>query len=925
MSKRGAGEAGLDGDHLTKRIRPSSTDHLSRLSDELVLRVLSYLPVSQLVLCQRLSHKYRVLAGDGHLWKQHYYDRFVRPRASRLPGLKDVEALQKSLHFASKASKWLDDEHLIKRGGRTNWKRQYKLRHNWTSGSCAVNEIQVAEQAPVPPVIVQMHDGVIYMADQSDGLRAWSAKSNGKMLAQRHFDAKDNSPPTSLAVDAKSLGNDLARVVVGFENGSFSIFALDHALGTFSHCYSHEPSTNGVLSSAAIAWPYVVTMTATQLLSLYKCESATSSSNGLSRPPQLLHSLKSHTVWPPLTTSLRIAAGAVVVSVAYAIPTYLSGWTVGVQEVKLSEAGNLLESRTSSAIDQHYRPLAFASHPTTPHLTPASGGLATSTTLELRHIHSKPTSLSYTHPYLLVSHPDNTLTLYLVSSTAESLSISAGSRLWGHTSSVSGAHVGGRGKAVSVSKRGDELRVWELEGGFSSLAARKRLAVGDLSVRLQPETKNDERSEAAQAGLDLVNREDGGAKATDQSLQEDKTDEEDELTLTRGWIGFDEENVVVLKEQSQGRQADDDDDDEDGDTAYGLPGCSASQFSGLSCVSPGRMQAVVCGWTQPGPTGYSEHMAESGIAIACRDTTCDNILRAQDLWLAANQFIWLTANKADTHLEDNPGWPGKVWNGSGILHEPHAQSPAVGCEFPRPFSDDLLLNASPKPASDITTTFHELYLTTTHHITSFTPPRTPLITMEYNTGAPTGGRACYNCGDPSHQARDCPSKGTPTCYNCGNQGHLSRECTEPAKEKTCYQCGETGHLSRECPTAPAGGARGGFGGAAGGQECYKCGKVGHIARNCREGGAGFGGGYGQQQYGGRGGFGGGFGGPQQGGQTCYSCGGFGHMSRDCTQGQKCYNCGETGHLSRDCPSEITQERVCYRCKQPGHVQAACPQ
>ena len=28
-----------------------------------------------------------------------------------------------------------------------------------------------------------------------------------------------------------------------------------------------------------------------------------------------------------------------------------------------------------------------------------------------------------------------------------------------------------------------------------------------------------------------------------------------ELTLTRGWIGFDEENVVVLKEQSHGRQA----------------------------------------------------------------------------------------------------------------------------------------------------------------------------------------------------------------------------------------------------------------------------------------------------------------------------------------------------------------------------------
>lgn len=466
-----------------------------------------------------------------------------------MPGLKDVGSSQKSLHFASKASKWLDEEHLIKRGGRTNWKRQYKLRHNWTSGSCAVNEIQVAEQAPVPPVIVQMHDGVIYMADQADGLRAWSAKSDRKMLAQKDF-AHDGSPPTSLAVDSISSDEKITRVVVGFENGSFGIYALDHAHGAFSHCYSHQPSSNGVVASVAVAWPYVVTMTATQLLSLYKCDSAASSAPS---PPRLLHSLKSHTVWPPLTTSLRLTGNSVVVSVAYAIPTYLSGWTVGVQEVKLSRTGDLIDSRISSAIDQHYRPLAFASQPMTTHLTPASGGLATSTTLELRHIHTKPTSLSYTHPYLLVSHPDNTLTLYLVSSTTDSLSISAGSRLWGHTSSVSGAHVGGRGKAVSVSKRGDELRVWELEGGFSSLAARKRLAVGDLSVRLQPETKPGSELDTAQAGLDLVNR--GPDNTTLSGLARVDDADSDELTLTRGWIGFDEENVVVLKEQSQGRQA----------------------------------------------------------------------------------------------------------------------------------------------------------------------------------------------------------------------------------------------------------------------------------------------------------------------------------------------------------------------------------
>ena len=495
-----------------------------------------------------------MLAGDGQLWKQRYYDRFVRPRASRLPGLKDVATAEKNLHFASKASKWLDDEHLVQRGGRTNWKRQYKLRHNWTKGSCAVNEIQVAEHAPVPPVIVQMHDGVIYMASLGDGLRAWSAKSDRKLLAQKHFGEKQRAPPTSLAVDAASSDTKLSRVVIGFEDGSFAVFSLDHTSNKFSHTYSHEQSINGVVSSVAVAWPYIVTMTATQLLSLYKCDPS-KPANSVPGPPRLLHSLKSHTVWPPLTTSLRLTSGSVVVSIAYAIPTYLSGWTVGVQEVKISEAGDLLESRISSAIDQHYRPLAFASQPMTPHLTPASGGLATSTALELRHIHSKPTSLSYTHPYLLVSHPDNTLTLYLVSSTADSLSISAGSRLWGHTSSVSGAHVGGRGKAVSISKRGDELRVWELEGGFGSLAARKRLAVGDLSVRVQPEVAKTNIPDATQAGLDLVSRPSAKHESTGTSPIDDTDEDPDELTLIRGWIAFDEENVVVLKEQSQGRQA----------------------------------------------------------------------------------------------------------------------------------------------------------------------------------------------------------------------------------------------------------------------------------------------------------------------------------------------------------------------------------
>ncbi|OQN99538.1 hypothetical protein B0A48_14680 [Cryoendolithus antarcticus] len=562
MVKRQAAAAGLDHNLApAKRVR-SSAEHsrsLSTLSDELTLRILAYLPVSDLTLCQRLSRKFSSLAGDDQLWKAHYYDRFVRPRASRLPGIRDVSS--RDARFASKASRWLDEGHLLESRGttgkKTNWKPQYKLRHNWTKGSCAVQEIKVAEKAPIPPVVVQMCDGVIYMASREEGLRAWSAKGERRLLAQASLESTSLSPPTCLAVDASDDNTKLSKVVLGFEDGSFALYDMDLKSEMIKRRHSSEPSNNGLIASVAIAWPYVVTMTATQSLSVYECGASESGIDPVRADgaPRLLHALKSHNVWPPLSTCLRISADTVLVSIAYALPTYLSGWTVGVQEVQLSKSGDLQRSRTASAIDEHYRPLAFSSIPMTSHLSPHSSGTTTLAFQESRQIHSKPTSLSHTHPYLLVSHPDNTLTLYMIFSTKDSLSISDGTRLWGHTSSVSGAHVGNRGKAVSVSRQGDELRVWELEGGFMSSAARKRLAGGSVSVRVQPGAQITKPDNTTQAGLDLVSHSSAEVDSRSSHTGESDRNDQSELTFTRGWIGFDEENVVALKEESQGRQA----------------------------------------------------------------------------------------------------------------------------------------------------------------------------------------------------------------------------------------------------------------------------------------------------------------------------------------------------------------------------------
>ena len=56
MAKRSHEDQATD-HRTTKRLRPSDSDRLSHLSDELLLRVLSYLSDSDLVLCQRYACK----------------------------------------------------------------------------------------------------------------------------------------------------------------------------------------------------------------------------------------------------------------------------------------------------------------------------------------------------------------------------------------------------------------------------------------------------------------------------------------------------------------------------------------------------------------------------------------------------------------------------------------------------------------------------------------------------------------------------------------------------------------------------------------------------------------------------------------------------------------------------------------------------
>ncbi|KAF2855287.1 hypothetical protein T440DRAFT_415558 [Plenodomus tracheiphilus IPT5] len=534
-------------EHPAKVRRLSRPDRLSRLSDELLVRILSFVPVPSLLVCQRISKKFSRLSIDSELWKAAYYRAFVLPRASRIPGIRDP-ATPNRLHYSSRLSKWLDDRNLVKDGAKTHWKQQYRLRHNWTQGQCAVSEILVAERPPDPPLLVMMSNNIVYTADSISGLRAWSSKVDRDLLASTDLTSDAGTPrlPVSMAIDVADRVDGTERVVVGFEDGSFSVFALKRDQKRLENLYTHPASTNGMLAAIAYASPYLLTMTEDHLLSLYVFSESSDKSGSLD-DPQLLYSLRSSTAWPPVSLSLRTTASSMTAAIAYSLPTYLSGWTVGVQELCISHEGELQESRLAIAADEHSFTLSAyrsASSPSTRSSSPFPGS-SRENDLTLGASRSKPTSMSYSHPYLLVAHPDNTLSLYLVRSTSSVLSISSGNRLWGHTSSISGAHVGMRGKAVSVSRLGDELRVWDLEGGMASSATRRRSRNGELSVRVQPSKATDDDDDAQED--DTPGRKHGLRVALDQGF--------DDSTVSRGWVGFDEQNVIVLREKSQGSQA----------------------------------------------------------------------------------------------------------------------------------------------------------------------------------------------------------------------------------------------------------------------------------------------------------------------------------------------------------------------------------
>lgn len=558
-------------------------DLLSPLSDELLVRILSYLAPSHLApVVSRVSRRFRRLAEDSQLWKALYYARFVLPRAMRVPGFREGRrgGRPHKLHYKGRRALWADgrlgglvterggEEHPARRlrvapdegreeEDRVHWKRQFKIRHNWARGKCAVEELKLGpdpedeigegreDDLDRSKMLVKVVEGLAVTADGVYGLRAWDLKTRDVMAQIDLHDGGggcDPAPPSCLGIDDRGLERGTLDISVGFVDGSFGVWRLSVQHKSLARRYKHARSSNGELMALSYSHPYLLTATGTVLISLYTfdvperqegevacdeslqdpptlpaaeevdsrsqlpTEDPTKHDGGTPLPaPYLLTSLRSHTADPPLALSIRETATTTVASIAYTFSTR-HGWSIGIQDLHIAPNTADPRRRAPSITTR----LAYTNPVHTTAGPPAR--------------QRSPTALCYTHPYLLATLPDNTLVLHLCTSDASALAVSPGIRLWGHTSGISGAEITARGRAVSVSSRGGEMRVWELEGRSAGPGRRR----GRSSVEIR-----------------------AGAEGLDRALVGGNADWEER----RNWVGFDDEMVIVLKEARGGRES----------------------------------------------------------------------------------------------------------------------------------------------------------------------------------------------------------------------------------------------------------------------------------------------------------------------------------------------------------------------------------
>ncbi|KAJ6256552.1 hypothetical protein Dda_8415 [Drechslerella dactyloides] len=504
------------------------------LPQELVLRILDFLPVQSLLTISRTSHKLHTLASDPQLWKSKFRSKFVHPRIQRrarlgLPASFGYQGIPNSISIKD-WKLWLDDHILVEeerdlvarppvpskqpaadsrrssvtpptplKPPRLDWKGKFRLRSNWERGTARSDHLSLLALAPAPEptqsdeeakpqypsILGCFHQGYFISADSKHGVRVFTCGSPAgderKEIAQRPISLGN---PTCLKIE-ESLFNDVSGkqlkargidFVVGYHNLSFAIYHFDPTSRLLSEKYIHRRfNENERIEFAAFCFPYLVTITSLNQCSIMgfhnsMVETPCGGSDTKREPPPANQPF----LPPTWVASLEVDEAWFPTCISFrkdtATDDIIASVVFSIRSIVVGASITVQEFHLAPDTPK-LRKSQVASPPLHDALDQAFFGRTAHMAF------TTPTCVSYRYPNIITSHADNTLVLYSLHSDEDGkLVIESGHQLWGHNTSVMTVEVGPK-KAVSVDRRG-EVRVWDL------IARKERTFGRDKSIRI---------------------------------------------------------------------------------------------------------------------------------------------------------------------------------------------------------------------------------------------------------------------------------------------------------------------------------------------------------------------------------------------------------------------------------------------------------
>ncbi|GBC07490.1 hypothetical protein RclHR1_00750024 [Rhizophagus clarus] len=371
---------------------------------------------------------------------------------------------------------------------------------------------------------------------------------------------------TCLKLDSNEGKDDTEthKLVAGYSNGGFTIWEIDslersnNDVGKWRHreiytlpmISSHRmPYTRSQLIACALHFPVLVTCTEDFELSIYFID-CKSDANTLSSDEKLIeqvecrlvHQLRSFVCWAPVEISVECITGSSQYTsinydtqdswkavVAYSVPLYGGGWTVGIQEIKFS-ATRLISTRHCSSLPS-FIPILSENNFTD----------------DIEQFSFAPiTTITYNNGQLVTAHCDNTLQVYYVLEQGTKLECRHKCTLYGHTGSVMSVALDEHGKLITGSMD-HSIKIWDLGWNLVKNNERRKSKDYDNDVKDINYHHNLYRdTEFSTVGITAKRKKHGECIVTLSDSSNNIGEFEKYNNFGIKWVGFDEGRIVSV-------------------------------------------------------------------------------------------------------------------------------------------------------------------------------------------------------------------------------------------------------------------------------------------------------------------------------------------------------------------------------------------